>query len=165
MFRLWQLYAAAVQVDQIFKDVPPDSLLNLIREGLAEDYTAKEARTALGLLGGFPAKEHSIPTTLLRQYQNHRQQHNSFLYYQPQLYVPATGGGRTEVLWRNHDDPIAGHFGAKRTLELVSRKYYWPGMLRKVKAYTRACSTCQRIRPVQHRPHGSMELLPQARSP
>jgi hypothetical protein len=67
MFRLRQLYAAAVQEDQIFEDLPPDSLLDLIREGLAEDYTAKEARTALGLLGGFPAEEHSLLAMLLRQ--------------------------------------------------------------------------------------------------
>jgi hypothetical protein len=82
-----------------------------------------------------------------------------------QLYVPAAGGARTEVLRRHHDDPVAGHFGLKRTLELLAKKYYWPGMACKVKAYTRACSTCQRIRPVRHRPHGSMELLPQPRGP
>jgi hypothetical protein len=59
-----------------------------------------------------------------------------------QLYVLTAGGGRTEVLRRYHDDPMAGHFVDKRTFELVSRKYYWPGMARKVKAYTRAFSTC-----------------------
>ncbi len=82
-----------------------------------------------------------------------------------QLYVMAAGGGCTEVLQRHYNDPIAGQFGAKCTLELVSRKYYWPGMLRKVKAYTRACSTCQCVRPLCHRPHGSMEPLPQPRGP
>jgi hypothetical protein len=82
-----------------------------------------------------------------------------------QLYVPAAGGARTEVLQRHHDDPIAGHFGSKSTLELVARKYYWPGMARKVKAYTRACLTCQRVCPVRHRPHGSMEPLQQPRGP
>ncbi len=70
-----------------------------------------------------------------------------------------------EVLCRHHDDPIAGHFSAKHTLELVARKCYWPGMSREVKAYTRACLTCQRIRPARHRPHGSMEPLPQPRGP
>jgi hypothetical protein len=61
-----------------------------------------------------------------------------------------------EVLRCHHDNPMAGHFGAKRTLELVARKYYWPGMVRDVKAYTRACSTSQWVRPVRHRPHGNM---------
>jgi hypothetical protein len=123
-FHLRQLYAAVVQEDQIFEDMPPDSLLNLICEGLAEDYTAKEARTALGLLSKFPAENYSIPATLLRQYQSHGQQNNGLLYYCMQLYVPTAGEGRTEVLQRYHDDPIAGPFGVKRTLELISRKYY-----------------------------------------
>jgi hypothetical protein len=70
-----------------------------------------------------------------------------------------------EVLCRHHDDPIMGHFGAKRTLELVARKYHWLGMACKVKAYTRACSPCQRVHPVRHRPHGDMEPLPQLCGP
>jgi hypothetical protein len=41
-----------------------------------------------------------------------------------QLYVLTAGGGHTEVLRRHHNYPIVGHFSAKRTLELVSRKYY-----------------------------------------
>jgi hypothetical protein len=63
----------------MFKDVPPDSLLDLIREDLAEDYTAKEARTTLGLPGGFPAENYSIPATLLRQYQSHWKQNDGLL--------------------------------------------------------------------------------------
>jgi hypothetical protein len=122
--------------------VPPDSQLYFIHKGLAEDYTAKEARTALSLPGGFPAKKHSILATLLRQYQSNWQQHDGLLYYCMQLYVPTAGRGQTDVFRQNHNDPIVGHFGAKRTLELVSRKYYWPDMVREVKAYTRACSTC-----------------------
>jgi hypothetical protein len=121
-FCIRQLYAAAVQEDQIFEDVPPDALYDLIQEGLAEDHTAKEARTALGLPSGYEAKNHSIPAVLLHQYQSHWKQHDGLLYYQMQLYIPAAGGARTEVLRRHHDDPITGHLGAKRTLELVARK-------------------------------------------
>jgi hypothetical protein len=145
--------------------VPPDSLLNFIREGLAEDYTATETRTTLGLPGGFLAKIHSKLATLLRQYQSKWQQNNSLLYHRMQLYVLTDGGGSKKVLWRYNDNPIAGHFGIKRTLELVSRKYNWLGMAHKMKAYTRACSTCQRVCPVRHWLQGSMEPLPQPRSP
>jgi hypothetical protein len=124
MFRLWQLYTAAVQEDHIFENELPDSLLDLICEDLAEDYTTMDARTALGLLSGFWAANHSIPATLLCQYQSHGQQHYGLFYYRMQLYVLAAGRGCTEILWHHHDDSIAGHVGAKRTLELVSRKYY-----------------------------------------
>jgi hypothetical protein len=153
MFHLGHLYPAAVQEDQIFKDMPPDSLLYVIREGLADNYTTKKAGPALGPPSGFLAENHSILATLLCQYQSHWQRHNILLYYQMQLYVPAAGGGRTEVLQRYDDDPIARLFGAKHILELVSRKYYWLGLLRKVKAYTQACSTSQRVCLVRHRLH------------
>jgi hypothetical protein len=49
MFRLWQLYAAAVAEDEAFEEVPPDTLRDLIRESLKEDPIARVARTALGL--------------------------------------------------------------------------------------------------------------------
>jgi hypothetical protein len=52
-FHLRQLYAIAVQKDQIFEDMPPDTLADLILEGQAEDHTMKEACTALGLPRGY----------------------------------------------------------------------------------------------------------------
>jgi hypothetical protein len=51
--------------------------------------------------------------------------------------------------------------GAKHTLELVAKKYYWPGMALNVKTNTQACLTCRLIFLVQCRPHGIMEPLPQ----
>ncbi len=71
MFCHQQLYTASFQEEYIFKGMPPISLLNLIAEGLAEDYIKNETRTALGFSSGFLAKEYSIPAMLLCQYQNH----------------------------------------------------------------------------------------------
>jgi hypothetical protein len=81
------------------------------------------------------------------------------------LYVPGGSRARTEVLHCHHDDPLAGYFWSRCTLDLVARKYYLPGMSRDVKAYCKACLTCQRVLPVRHRPHGSLELLPQLCAP
>jgi hypothetical protein len=165
MFRHGQLYAAAVAEDEAFEEVPPDTLRDLIRESLKEVPIAREARTALGLPRGDPPNERNVTATLQRHYQMHLRQHEGLLYHWTALYVPGAGGARTEVLRRHHDDPLARHFGSKRTLDLVARKYYWPGMSRDVKAYCKACLTCQRVRPVRHRPHGSLEPLPQPRGP
>jgi hypothetical protein len=71
MFRLRQLYAAAVADDEAFKEVPPDMLEDLIRESLNEDPIAREARTALGLPRGDSPNEHNVTATLLRHYQTH----------------------------------------------------------------------------------------------
>jgi hypothetical protein len=53
---------------------------------------------------------------------------DGLLYPKKCLYVPPLGDACTEIMQRNYDDPIAGHFAAKQTLELVACKYYWPGM-------------------------------------
>ncbi len=76
--------------------------------------------------------------------------------------ILAIGGARTEV---HHDNPITGLFRTKRTLMIVARNYYLPGMVHEVKAYTQACLTCQQVRPVRHRPHGNMEPLLQLHGP
>ena len=48
------------------------------------------------------------------------------LHYDGKQQIPETL--QTELLGRNHDDPRAGNFGVKKTLELLPRKYYWPKM-------------------------------------
>ncbi|KFY19162.1 hypothetical protein V493_08103, partial [Pseudogymnoascus sp. VKM F-4281 (FW-2241)] len=35
-----------------------------------------------------------------------------------------------------HDDPLAGHFGYKKTQELIRRKYFWPGLNQEAREYT-----------------------------
>jgi hypothetical protein len=80
-FYLKQLYGATYQEDEIFEDVPLDTLAGLIVEGQADLHTAKEACTALGLPRSYLAKEHSVIAMLLSQYQSQLQQHNGLLYY------------------------------------------------------------------------------------
>jgi hypothetical protein len=103
-FCLWQLYGVTVQEDEIFENVPRDSLADLILKGQADDFTMKKARTALGLPGDSLAEVYSVLATLLHQYQSHWQQHDSFLYYQMQLYSVTPGGVRIEVLCCRHSD-------------------------------------------------------------
>ena len=54
---------------------------------------------------------------------------------------------RGDIIRLHHDTAIAGHPGHYKTLELVSRNYYWPGMSRDVRQYVEACSACQRTKP------------------
>lgn len=73
--------------------------------------------------------------------------------------MPQDPGVRQAVLYRHHDDPYAGHFGAERTLELVQRKYYWEGLAKDVAKYIRACATCQTMKVPRRRPQGEMAPL------
>ena len=89
---------------------------------------------------------------------------DDLLCFKGKLYVPP-GVLRREAVRLNHDDPHAGHFGYLRTLELIRRKYYWPGISRDIKEYVDTCDTCHRIKPVRHKPYGTLNSLPPARGP
>ena len=56
------------------------------------------------------------------------------------VYVPRSL--RMTYLALSHDLPLAGHLGAEKTLSLLRRSYYWPGMSTDVKNYCRACVPC-----------------------
>ena len=87
------------------------------------------------------------------------------LYRKGRLYVPPYGSARSEILRRNHDDPHAGQFGKNRTLELLQRKYYWPGMAKEVKRYVLTCTACTRIKPPRHKAYGELQSLQKPSGP
>ncbi|TFY50674.1 hypothetical protein EVG20_g11392 [Dentipellis fragilis] len=56
--------------------------------------------------------------------------------------------------------PQAGHPGHHKTYELVTRNYWWPGMLVFIRDYVDGCATCQATKNRTHRPH--VETVPNA---
>ncbi|QRW18000.1 Retrotransposable element Tf2 protein [Rhizoctonia solani] len=67
------------------------------------------------------------------------------LFYQGRIVVPDMGTLRTDLLGIFHASPLAGHLGRQRTLKLVSRNYYWPGICADTYWHIDSCKTCQRI--------------------
>src|SRR5438045_6566505 len=63
------------------------------------------------------------------------------------IYVPDDASMRHELLQVHHDDPLAGHFSADRTVELLRRKFYWKGLANDVREYVAGCYDCQRNKP------------------
>ena len=80
-------------------------------------------------------------------------------------YVPEDEALRQELVQRCHDDPLAGHFGAKKTLELLRRKYYWKDVATDVQAYVKQCAVCQRTKVHRHKPYGQLSSLPHPKGP
>ncbi|QRW26390.1 Transposon Ty3-G Gag-Pol polyprotein [Rhizoctonia solani] len=58
-----------------------------------------------------------------------------------------------------HNTLAAGHPGQARTLELVSRNYYWPSMKEFVNAYVNHCKTCIQSKPTNQVPVGLLKPL------
>ena len=91
--------------------------------------------------------------------------HEGILHFDGKLYVPPEGGARAEVLQSNHDNPLMGHFGYARMLELIRCKYYWPHMVKEIKVYTKSCTACQQAKPTCHKPYRELQSLQQPWGP
>jgi len=55
------------------------------------------------------------------------------------VYVLKDEKLRVEIIWLYHDMLIVGHGGQWKTVELVIRDYWWPGITREVKRYVEGC--------------------------
>ena len=79
------------------------------------------------------------------------------LWYQGKIWIPNDEELRTDLIHRNHDNPLAGDGGTAKTTELVSRQYYSPGMRETIKRYVKNCDICQRSKVVRHAPYGMLQ--------
>src|SRR5258708_9986608 len=64
------------------------------------------------------------------------------LLFHKRLYVPNKGTLRLHTICDHHDHPTVGHFGETKTMELIRRKYHWPGLRCMVKDYVKSCTSC-----------------------
>ena len=60
------------------------------------------------------------------------------MYKEGKVYVPKDNKLRAEIVRLHHDTPVGGHRGQQKTIELVTRNFWWPGVTKEVKQY------CQR---------------------
>jgi len=65
---------------------------------------------------------------------------------------------RTEVIQLHHYVPAAGHGGRWKTVELVTRNYWWLGVMRDVRRYVKGCDLCQRMKNRAEEPAGKSKL-------
>ncbi|QRW23878.1 Retrotransposable element Tf2 protein [Rhizoctonia solani] len=93
----------------------------------------------------FLQNESKAPSSIKRAFKDYEME-AGLLFYQGRIVVPDVGTLRTDLLRIFHDSPLAGHPGRQRTLELVSRNYYWPGIRADTYWHVDSCETCQRIR-------------------
>ncbi|CEL54439.1 Retrotransposable element Tf2 155 kDa protein type 1 OS=Schizosaccharomyces pombe (strain 972 / ATCC 24843) GN=Tf2-1 PE=4 SV=1 [Rhizoctonia solani AG-1 IB] len=71
--------------------------------------------------------ESTAPASVKRAFKDYEME-AGLLFYQGRILVPNAGKLREDLLRIFHDSPMAGHPGRQRTLELLSRAYYWPGI-------------------------------------
>ena len=74
------------------------------------------------------------------------------------VYVPKDEELRVEVIWLHHDVLAAGHGEKWKTVELVTRNYWWPGVTRDVGRYVEGCDLCQRMKNRAEEPADKLKL-------
>jgi hypothetical protein len=133
MFALPEAHAAPVQVAPI-----PPSFAESMRIAQRADPMLRE------LLQTLP-DGYSAPEGLLR--------------HDGRVVVPELLAARRAVLELMHDSPFAGHWGRRRTQELVRRYFVWDMLNADVERYVAACDSCQRDKNAHHRPYGMLKSL------
>jgi len=85
---------------------------------------------------------------------------DSLLRFRGKIYVPQSPDLCRQIVALCHDTQIAGHPGCWKTLELVSRNYWWPQMSRYIGQYVSTCDLCLQMKPWRHSPVGELQPLP-----
>ena len=88
---------------------------------------------------------------------------NDLLYYRGKIYVPGSDL-RRKISALCHNSKLAGHPGRWKTLELISRNYWWPQMSRYVGKYVSTCNMCLRTKSIHQPPFRELHplLIPDA---
>ncbi|KAJ8914143.1 hypothetical protein NQ315_016221 [Exocentrus adspersus] len=61
------------------------------------------------------------------------------------------------ILYAYHDKPTAGHYGIDKTMNQISRRYYWNKMRQDIAKHVTACLACQRYKISNKKPAGLMQ--------
>ena len=86
-------------------------------------------------------------------------ENNDKLCYQERVYVSDLMSLKLHLIQEHHDISAAEHSGRAKTLKLLARRYFWPGMRKDVDRYCRNCHPCKRSQIARHAPYGSLHPL------
>lgn len=135
-----------------------DSILEQVRIATTQDVSMQPIISFLK-----PNAPH-IPLNMRRRIQDYTFT-DGILRFHDLIYVPNDEELQRQILRSRHDAPAAGHQGRAKTLELVTRIFYWPTVRRYVNRYVDGCDVCQRSKPTHHSRYGLMQPIPAGQAP
>jgi hypothetical protein len=141
LFRIHALAGARFQGDErnILREVR-----HSLKDGVQEESIAKAAREL--------RKDKGRGTVKSAEWS----ESEGLLMFHSKIYVPNDRDLRRCIVEQHHDTHIAGHAGRFKTLELVSRNYWWPQMSHYIGIYVKHCDLCNRTKVQCQRPFGEL---------
>ena len=69
---------------------------------------------------------------------------DSVMYKKEKMYMPKDNILRVEIIRLHYDTLVEEHKEQWKTVELVTRNFWWPGVMKEVKQYIEGCNSYQR---------------------
>ena len=66
---------------------------------------------------------------------------------------------RSDILYKHHNDPIAGHYGIDKTISRITPNFYWSGLRADVTKYVKSCDECKKYKPSNLKPVGLLKTM------
>jgi len=84
---------------------------------------------------------------------------DGLLFYKNRLYIPEDKFLQLEIAQGCLDLLVAGHFGQEKTIEIVTRDFYWKGLANWITDYVRSYDECQHSKSPEHAKYGLPQPL------
>jgi RNase H-like domain found in reverse transcriptase/Reverse transcriptase (RNA-dependent DNA polymerase)/Integrase zinc binding domain len=132
-----------------------NAILVLIHEGTHNDPFVTQVREQFKT-----ATDDSLPPTSFTFSED-----STLLLYKGHIYAPDYHDVCLTILCASHDHLLIGHPGIHKTIHLVTRKYYWPGLTKTVQSYIGSCVVCAHAKPSHHAAYSPLKFLSIAKRP
>ena len=73
------------------------------------------------------------------------------------IYVPKDRALWGDIIWAHHDERATGHPGRYKTLELITRNYWWPYIQSNIQQYVEGCQPCQQAKMRKGKIHAPLQ--------
>jgi len=74
------------------------------------------------------------------------------------IYIPKDRELRVEIIQLHHNVLAAEHGKQWKTVELITRNYWWPGVTKNIRRYMEECNLCQRMKNRTEEMTGKLKL-------
>ena len=104
-------------------------------------------------------KNDKLAQQVLQNIRDHKsfEKEKGLLLFQGLVYVPVSL--QRKLIEESHSNKTHGHQGIDKTIERLTRTYYFSHMRKKVKEIVRKCDICWRSKADQHKPYGLLKSL------